>query len=112
MRNPSTRVREFSRRLEHEIVAEGARRPGARAVDVEVERRAGRERERIAASGEDDEAFEVVVAVGPTAEHVQRQVDLGGRTFDEAVGHGDRVKWRKPRAYDARVSPSSLGYGI
>ena len=31
----------------------------------------------IADAGEDDEAFEQVIAVGAAAEHAQRQVDLG-----------------------------------
>src|SRR5262249_56916241 len=42
---------------------------------------AGREGQSIAHAGESNEALDVVIAVGTTAEHAERQIHLGGRFF-------------------------------
>ena len=68
-----------ARRLEHEIVAARARRVRGRAAHVECERVAGSKRQPVADIGERHEAFELMIAVRPAAEHMQREIDLGGR---------------------------------
>ena len=40
------------------------------------------ERQPVAVAGKGDEAFEIVVAVGAAANHLQGQVDLGERMLD------------------------------
>jgi hypothetical protein len=83
-RKPSTRSAS-ARGLEHEVVRRGAGRPGGRAGDVERKRIAGREGEPVADIGEHHQAFDLVIAVRPPPEHVQRQIDLGGSELDRVA---------------------------
>ena len=42
----------------------------------------------IARAGKRHEAFQIMIAVRPASEHVERQIDLGGRTGGERQRHG------------------------
>ena len=55
---------------------------------------ARRHRERITGAGENDETLERMIAVGASAEHMQRQVDFGGCAGDEHVLSCDGVARR------------------
>ena len=101
-RNPVDAFGERARRLEHEIVAARARRFRGRAGDVECERVAGSKRQPVADIGERHEAFELVIAVRPAAEHMQREIDLGGRERPP-----DRLSPQPPRM-DQPPSPGFL----
>ena len=68
--------RERPRRLEDEVVGLAASGVRGRAGDGQAQL-ARPEAQIIAGAGEGDQAFEFVIAVGPAAEDVQRQVDLG-----------------------------------
>ena len=77
---------ERTRRLEHEIVAVRARRVRGRAGHVERKRVAGSKCQPVADIGERHQAFELVIAVRPAAEHMQREIDLGGRELRQIAG--------------------------
>ena len=70
---------ERPRRAQHEIVVERPGRRRGRPVDDERQRRAGLEAQPVAAAGEGDDAVEFVPSVRAPPEHMQRQIDFGGR---------------------------------
>ena len=76
--NPSTALGQRARRFEHEIVAARARRLRGRTGHIQFERVAGNEYQPVADSGEHHETFDLVVAIGPAPEHMQREIDFGG----------------------------------
>ena len=67
-----------TRGLEHQIVVAGARRGGGRPGNRELKPLARPKRQPVADAGKRHETFDLVIAVSTTAEHVQRQIDLGG----------------------------------
>ena len=68
--------RERPRRLEDEVVGLAASGVRGRPFDGQAQL-ARPKAQLVAGAGEGDQAFEFVIAVGPAAEDVQRQVDLG-----------------------------------
>ena len=69
--------RERACRLEHEIIGVGAGLARRCAAEGQRQCAAGRKSEPVAAIGEYDQAFELVIAVGAAAKDSQRQVHLG-----------------------------------
>jgi len=69
--------RERACRLEHEILGVGAGLARRCAAERQRQCAPGRESEPVAAIGEYDQAFELVITVGAAAKHPQRQVHLG-----------------------------------
>jgi hypothetical protein len=70
-------------RADDEVVGTRPQAGRERPVDAQREAARGLRLQPVADRGEGDEAVEQVVAVGPPAGDVQREVDLGPRRFRE-----------------------------
>jgi hypothetical protein len=74
--------------LENEVIGLASGLRCRRAIDAKSQRRAGLKPEIVARAGKGHEAYQIVIAVGPAPEHMERQVDLGGRAGGKWLGHG------------------------
>src|SRR5204862_7298638 len=71
--------------LEHEVVGDIACGSRGRSTHAERQSVAWRQRQGIPDLGKGDQALDFMKAVGPAAEHAQRQIDLGGRFLAHAA---------------------------
>ena len=74
---------------QHEVIRLGLQPGAERAGDVKRQPAGGGGGEMVAHRGEDGEAVEQVIAIGPAAGDVQVEIDLGGRE----VSHGRIRAW-------------------
>ena len=86
MADPRKRRAQPVARREHEIAVAERHVIGERPGDGETIRRRRLDRDAVAEAGEDRQAFEQMIAVGATADDMQREVDLGGRVERQRVG--------------------------
>ena len=86
-RSPASRSSRWRAAVSDEICLGRPRRRGGRPLDGQRQPRAGDQGQRVAGAGERDQAFELVIAVGPPSEDVEGEVDLGGRPGrEEPIG--------------------------
>ena len=92
---PGTRRAQGGFGLQHQIVGIGPAGRGIAAGDGETGVRARLQRERVGDAGKDDQAFQLMIAVGAPADDAQGQVDLGRSLFGERRGHARRISRRR-----------------
>ncbi len=91
---PGTRAPSAAAALSTRLSAVAPQTPPNGPGDGERRLSRGRERQRVANVGEGDQALELMIAVGATADDAQRQVDLGGGEVGGDSVHAQRFTIR------------------
>ena len=89
--------------FKHQIVGRRAAGLGVRTINLQSDRGARLQPQRVANIGECDQAFEFVIAVSTATEHAQSQIDLGERRVDEGSSNDRHRVASRRRRFSSRT---------